>query len=177
MEDDPDGLTLDSRRRIRDLLKREPGLHLRAISRALDMPVGTLEYHLRNLEKREVIVSRKEGAYKVYYLRGVVGAKEKRVLPFLRQRIPRRIILHLLLTMVSAHRDIMTAVKVAASTLSFHLKKLVARDVISVEIEGRERRYSLLDHETVADAVLSYEPSFEDELADRFVSTWDGLRF
>ena len=47
----PEGLELESRRRIYDFLTANPGVHLRKIGQVLGMSTGMLSYHLGYLER------------------------------------------------------------------------------------------------------------------------------
>ena len=63
-----DALELDSRRKIYEQVEKVPGIHFRELSRRLKIPTGVIEYHLRYLETHELIVSRREGRYKRYFI-------------------------------------------------------------------------------------------------------------
>ena len=91
-----DILKLQTRRKIYDCIKKNPGLHFSEISRKLDVPKTTLIYHLKYLEKLEIVISKTEQGYKRYYIKQTVGAKDKEILNILRQEIPLRIVLLLL---------------------------------------------------------------------------------
>ncbi len=90
-------LELESRRKIYEAVKKVPGIHFREINRRLGISLGGIEYHLRYLEQHELIVSKQEGRYKRYYVVGKLGSKDKQLLALLRQQMPRRILMHLLL--------------------------------------------------------------------------------
>jgi len=73
-----------------------PGLHEREIARKMNISLSTLDYHLHYLEKREMIVSRKDGRYTRYFVSFKVGAQDKKIIAILRQKTPRSIVLFLL---------------------------------------------------------------------------------
>ena len=56
-------LELETRRKIYDFIQKFPGLHVREISRRLEIPFSTLQYHLRFLEKRELVKAKDDGKY------------------------------------------------------------------------------------------------------------------
>ena len=58
MEHDDD--FLENSKLIYNHVLKNPGLHLRKISRVLDIHLSTLRYHLDYLEEQEVVISRKE---------------------------------------------------------------------------------------------------------------------
>jgi DNA-binding MarR family transcriptional regulator len=48
-------------------IKANPGVHFSEIKRALELKNGSLAYHIKTLEKRELIVSRRDRGYKRFY--------------------------------------------------------------------------------------------------------------
>lgn len=63
--DDP--LELDTRRRIYRHLQKVPGAHMREIGRDLEIPMGTLEYHLHYLVKAGLLTTRQDARYTRYF--------------------------------------------------------------------------------------------------------------
>lgn len=167
-------LDVESRRRVYDFIRSNPGSHMREIQRRLDMTLGNLEYHLRYLERHEM-VSVREGGYKRYYVKHGVGAEDQELLALLRQTIPRRIAIVLLLNPGSSHQDIHEQFDVAASTLSYHLSKLVDGGVVEKERKGRYNVYSVQDPDEIAQALITYQDSFLDDAVDGFVDAWLGF--
>ncbi|MBS3816301.1 MAG: winged helix-turn-helix transcriptional regulator [Candidatus Thermoplasmatota archaeon] len=161
-------LELEARKKTYEAIDENPGVHLRELDRKLDIPLGTLRYHLRVLEKKDMIVSKKESKYKRYYARGEVQKEDKELLSTLRKELPRTIILFLLEYPGSTHKEICSALAVSGSTLSYHLKKLREREVI----EKEEKEYSVKDEEKVAEVLIRYQQTFLDRLVDRFVRFW-----
>lgn len=170
MKEDP--LQLDTRRDIFELIKSSPGVHFREISRRLDIPMGVVEYHINYLLKRDMIVARKEGRYKRYYTEGKVGSRDKKVLAFLRKEIPRAILMHLMLNPGARHRDIKSDLGIGGSTLSFHLKKMIRKEVVREEEDGGTKRFYVVDPESVSKTLITYKKSFMDDLVDSFTETW-----
>ena len=68
-----------------------PGLHFREISRILNIPKTTLDYHLRILEKKELIISECNGRYVRYFVKNNVSEQDKKILGILRIGIPLKI--------------------------------------------------------------------------------------
>ncbi|MFE3845677.1 winged helix-turn-helix transcriptional regulator, partial [Thermoplasmatota archaeon] len=136
-----DVLELETRRKIHDLIKQNPGIHLSKISQILKMRTSLVEYHLLFLEKHEIISPDKETGYKRYYLKGQIGVKDKKYLFILRQKTVLEIILYLLKNDVSLHKVILENVKVSPSTLSYHLNKLIKNDIIELNRYGENKGY------------------------------------
>jgi predicted transcriptional regulator len=92
-----DVLNLKTRREIYDLIVVNPGLHLREISRRANMSFGGLRYHLDFLLKKGLVITRSNSGYTRYYAPQKIGKEDQELLDILRQEIPRRIILLLLI--------------------------------------------------------------------------------
>ena len=167
-----DALELESRRKIYEQIESVPGIHLREISRRLSTPMGVIEYHLRYLEHHELIVPRREGRYKRYYIIGKLGSADKELLALLRQQMPRHILMHLLLNPKASHKKLRKELGISASTLSFHLSKLLDAELIDQHRVGRKLQYTVVKEELMAKALIRFKEGFIDEVVDDFVATW-----
>ena len=90
-------LRLKSRRDIYDLILQNPGLHLRELSRRTDISFGGLRHHLNFLIKLNLIKTETNRRYVRYYATNVMSKENIEIMNLLRQDVPRRIILLLLL--------------------------------------------------------------------------------
>lgn len=171
--DDP--LELDTRKRIYQHLERFPGAHMREIGRELAIPMGTLEYHLHYLVKAGLLTTRQDPRFTRYFATGGLSRQEKDVLAVLRQKVPRQIAAHLLLEPGSSHGQLLTKFSLSASTLSFHLKKLLKAGIAVQERSGRENLYRVVEPGLVAKVLIQHRASFFDDVIDRFADVWLGL--
>jgi predicted transcriptional regulator len=172
---EPKGMDVGARKRIYDFVCASPGCHLREIQRRLEIPLGTLEYHLNYLVERELVSIRDEGGYKRYYPVGMMRSVDRNILSLLRQDIPRRLVMHLLLHPGSKFGDLAQKFEVAPSTLSFHIAKLVKAGMVSKTRSGRETTYKVENEHEVAMVLIAHRRSFLDVLVDSFVGTWTDL--
>ena len=172
-QDDP--LELETRRRIYQYLQKSPGSHMREIGREVEIPMGTLEYHLHYLVKANLLTTRQDARYTRYFPTGELSRREKDVLAVLRQKVPRQVAAHLLLQPGASHGQLLTHFALSASTLSFHLKKLVTAGIVSQEKSGRENLYRVLEPELVAKVLIQHRASFFDDVVDRFADVWLNL--
>src|SRR5438552_15783538 len=172
---DEDPLELETRRRIYQHLQRFPGAHMREIGRDLDIPMGTLEYHLHYLVKADLLTIRQDPRYTRYFATGELSRREKDVLAVLRQKVPRQIAAHLLLAPGSSHGALLTKFALSGSTLSFHLKKLVRTGIAQQEKSGRENLYRVVEPDLVARVLIQHRATFFDDVVDRFADVWMGL--
>lgn len=161
----------ENRRRVYVLVRANPGLHVGELERRLAMQSSTLAYHLRYLEDLGLVEAREEEYYKRYYAKGEVGRVDRDLLRLLRQRIPRRLLAHLLLEDL-AHGDLAPRFGLAPSTLSYHLGKLARAGVVARDGEGKGARYRVVDKQGVAHALVAYRGSWLDDVVDRIVATW-----
>jgi DNA-binding transcriptional ArsR family regulator len=89
-------LKLETRKEIYDYILKNPGLHLRELSRNIDISFGSLRHHLNYLEKQGLITTKVDHRYTRYYVTKSVGKSEKEILNLLRQETPSRIIILML---------------------------------------------------------------------------------
>jgi predicted transcriptional regulator len=167
-----DVLDLETRRNIYALIKNNPGLHLSKIANMLDMRTSHVEYHLLYLEKHEIITSEKEKGFKRFYIRGQIGVKDKQYLFILRQKTILEIILFLLKQDAAQHKEILEHVNVNASTLSYHLNKLVKKDIVEVNRYGDQKGYQVKNRTFLIDLLIRYKPF---QLFEGFSDIWSDL--
>lgn len=176
-----DALDHATRRRVYDLVRRAPGAHLREIARLLELSITLADYHLRFLEKHELVSHSMDGEFKRFYPRSVFGDAsavpaledaDKRLLAFLRQRVPRSVLLRLLEVEQSFHRDLLEAAQVSPSTLSHHLRKMVQGGVL---LWTSERMYRVADPRRAARLSVAYDIATADQV-DVFLRVWGEFR-
>lgn len=175
MKTKEEALELEARRRIYDYILATPGTHLRGIHRAVRLPFGQVLYHLNYLEKLELVVVKKDGKFSRYFVKNLLGRKEKEVISVLRHEVPRTISILLLFRKEMTHKQILQHVDVSPSTLSFHLTKMVDAGVVSREPRGRESYYRLVDDQEVTKTLIRHRASFRCERVDRFVEVWNAF--
>ena len=73
-------LKLEARQNIYILILKNPGLHQREISRRLDIPFSTTQYHLRFLKKRNLIIEKSENRYSRFYIANKTNPMERKLL-------------------------------------------------------------------------------------------------
>jgi predicted transcriptional regulator len=159
---------IETKKRIYSLIADHPGLHLRKIAELLKLNVPLALYHLRYLEKHDLITLIKEGGYTRCYLKGTISTKERKLFSILRQEIPLGIVLYLLNNPQSKHREILDHFKIAKSTLTYHLKKLIKHGIISIQTEN-EAGYAVINEQEIIRFLIKYKPS---RIATGLKDTW-----
>jgi len=148
-----DRRTIETRIKIYDLVSKNPGLHLSKIADMLDMSEQLAEYHLFYMIRNNLVIESKAegGHYKRFYLKDDdIGIDEKRKLAVLRQKSLLKIILLLLEHHNLKHKEIVSFLDIAPSTLSYQLTKLIESGIVDVVPYGEGRGYILNDeHKTM----------------------------
>ena len=174
-------LELETRRDIYDLVRREPGLHMREIQRRLDLSIALTEYHLRQLEESELVTSITEEGYKRFYpttgadggeLRAM-GGEERRMLGLFRQAIPLQVTLFLLNNEPATNSQMADGLGISRSRLSFHLNKMLRQNVIRKLYRSEGRGYALVDRRRTLKLLIAHRPS--PDLLDEVADLWDSL--
>lgn len=175
MKTKKEALELDARRQIYDYILATPGTHLRGVHRAVRLPFGQVLYHLNYLEKLDMVVVKKDGKFSRYFIKNLIGRREKEIISVLRHEVPRTIGILLLFFKELSHKQILGHVGVSPSTLSFHLAKMVDAGVVSREQRGRESIYRLVDENATTKTLIRHRASFRCELVDRFCAVFDAF--
>ena len=172
-----EALELEIRRKIYNLVEKNPGLHAKKIAEMLFIKGQLADYHMQYMERQEIIIGIKEEGYRRYYIKGKLGFKERRHIALLRQEIPLKIVLFLLKNPNSQHKEILTFYNIKKSTLTYHLKKLVKHEIISEHSTGTEKRYHVINEKEIIKQLIRYKPySRIENLQDTWVDLkWPGV--
>jgi len=170
--DETSGLSLDTRKEIFEYVRDNPGIHFSQLKRDLDMETGLLQYHLRELERYDVLESEEyQGKRRVFVAREL-NPEERRILATLRYETTRRILLFLLEAGSARNSDIAEEIGVTPATVSWHLSNLVDNDVVERRKEGRTTRYQVANEELTVQLLVRYQESFIDRAVDRIIDFW-----
>src|SRR3989338_7877696 len=165
-ENEKKALELDARRKIYLIVKKSAGSHFREIERKSGLSTGPVKYHLDYLARAGLIKRGKKGN-NVRYFPKEFTEENREIMGFLRQESVRKIIIHILTSNGCTHDDIVRAVSLSPSTVSWHLKKLENAGALGSARHGRKTSYNLLvDKNRIADLLISYQESFLDKLVD-----------
>jgi predicted transcriptional regulator len=157
----------ENRTRIYDYIKKNPGAHLRMITRELEMGMGATQHHLDILEKSGTVKSRRINIYRHYYAVEILEA-EHNILAFLRQETAMDILTYLMEHPKSTQSDIINFKGFSAPTISWHMTRLEQAGLVSSIKEGRTIRYTIIDMQSMALALKTYHPSVWDKMLSRF---------
>ena len=167
-------LDLEIRRNIYNHISNYPGMHIRELSRKMDVPKTTLLYHLNHLKTKGLIVEKNEGSRLCYFDRNKLGTIDKEIFALLRKRVIRNILLVLAYHRTCTQADIVRHLKTDCNikkhptTIAFHLDKLIEMGVVECISNGREKVYFGNSElaSVLIDFILKHKISF---LADNII--------
>ncbi|HUI38879.1 MAG TPA: hypothetical protein VLY85_04535 [Thermoplasmata archaeon] len=165
---------------VLSFVQRYPGVHLREIRRRLNIPIGTLDYHMYRLGREGLIVVRFNGGYKCAYpavaleVRGPIPEPDQQLLALLRQPVPRALLLRLYLDGPQPPAGLAADLGTTAPNLSYFLRRLETAGVIVREGAGADRRVRLVDAKRVHGILSNFRPLPEGTV-DRFLRFWAEL--
>ena len=164
----PDGSDESAESRILEFIEAHPGAHLREIKRELNLAMGTVQYHLYNLEREGRIVSRRSGLRKRFYPSTLFGEGQRAILDVLSQETERDILLYVLENPGSTQKAVTEYLGISPGTVNWHIKRLCAAGLIEVMREGHLVRYSVkTDRSEVLRLLREYHPKIWARWADR----------
>jgi predicted transcriptional regulator len=165
---------IDTRKKIYNLIAKNPGLHAKRIAEILSIQGQLVDYHLLFLERNNLVSAVREKGYTWYYIKGKLGMRERRRIAILRQEIPLKIVLYILEHPHARQKEINDEIPIAKSTLSYHLHKLCKQQIVTVEPQGRERYYDIADREEIIRLLIQYKPS--DQL-EHLKDIWSSMKW
>jgi len=123
-------LNLEARNKIYNFISKNPGLHVREISRRINIPVSTLNYHIRYLKKIDLIEEEPCEKYKRIYAAEKISTKDKKILNLFRKKIPCRIFLHLIFAQRFSQKELSRELEIPPQKVSYYLKKMIDMEII-----------------------------------------------
>ena len=132
-------------------IDRVPGIRYRELLRLTGLANGTLEYNLKTLERtNRVKVFRQDGRRVGYYPIGF-RSDEYQILEHIKNKVAKKIVLFILDNALCTFDRILENIKKAASTLSWHLKRLSEAGIISITYGHRRLQlYRVVDSKLVS---------------------------
>lgn len=176
-----DPLDQDVRRGVYDHVKEYPGLHLSQIARGVDLTTNHVKYHLRVLEKNDLVTSIRQDGYWRFFAkengtpltRETVDNNEKQILSLLRKPVPLQITMYLLEHGEANNKGIADAVDVSPSTSHYHLQTMREAGMLEDRRDGRSVYYQLADPDRTRELVQEHKPP--DALVEGFLEAWEDL--
>jgi len=128
---------------IYNVIKSNPGIHFRALSNYLSMPIGVLQYHLGLLVNGGLLSTYRDGRYKRYFESWRFTETEMKVISIIRHETSGKILVALLKKPQITHKDLATQLNISSQALSWQMDRLEKMDFIKGNVEGLNVKYSL----------------------------------
>jgi len=146
----------EQRRAIYETVRDSPGISLRSLREKIGMAEGTARYHLDLLMRHGLIASHCRYGFTRYYVNnGEYGRSEHLLLTHLHNENDRRIIDLLSGSDGRSHRDLMAATGTTSSSISWHMKRLVADGIVRSDRSGKIKTYQLTHEAANTLAILN----------------------
>jgi predicted transcriptional regulator len=163
------------RDRIHDYIATHPGEHFNALTRALDLAPGQVQYHLKKLQSRNEVVE--EHLYgRTHYYTPEYDEWERGAIAVIRRETARDILFYLLEHGSSTPNSVTDALGIARSTLEWHLAHLVQQDLVEKRRDKNNHVTLVVPEPTETIRLLrDVTPSLSDRMLDRFTRLVDDL--
>ena len=161
---------LEVKRKIYNLIKKNPGVNTSKISEIIGVSWELVNYHLLYLEKNEMINIVKQEGYSRCFISGSIGEQDRKILSVLRQKHPLAIVLFLLLNPMKRFKEISVNFDIAPSTLSYHIDKLVKKDIVEFITIENTKLYKVKNEKYISKLLISYKPA---SLVDEYEDMWN----
>jgi len=160
-------------RRIYEYIVDNPSCHVRKISRELDLAIGDTQYHLKILEKKDLIKSRRVGLFRMYYAVAIFRERQQSILAVLGQEVPRDIILFLIESPGATQIDIARHKSLTPPTINWHMSRLIEIGLVSRRKKGKfVKYYTQGDTDDITNILKIYYPSLWSKLSDRLAEVF-----
>ncbi len=133
-----------TRRRVFDAIQAKPGTHARAISREVCLALGSVEHHVRQLEKHGVVFAYQCGRRRTLFVAGDVDPRDAPVIHGLRNPAWADL-LAVLLDAEWSVSEVARELDVPATSVSYHLRRMRDAGLLQCLRMGRESIYSIED--------------------------------
>ena len=167
--------TIDSKALILEQVTKMPGIRYRELLRQTGLANGTLEYHLKMLEKSyRIKVERQEGRRAKYYPINF-SSDEAKIIGYIRNNVSRQIVYFILSHDLCTFGEIVEHTKKAPSTVSWHLKRLSEAGIVSVRYGQEYHLYSIINNSLIGAILKRCDESFRDKVSDSYYEMFGEL--
>ena len=124
-------VNITSRSIIYNYIQNNPGAHLRGISSALSISIGSAQYHLERMVNGELLEAEKDSKYKRFYIARRFSEIEKRIIALLNRPTTRRIIKKIQQRGEVQHQELASLLGVTSQAITWQVKLLKDQDIIT----------------------------------------------
>jgi len=127
-------LKLKTRQEIYSVISKNPGIHLSELSRRMNIPISTLNYHLIYLNKLDLVKEDKKDGYKRFYIKDEISTQDKKILSILRKKISCQIYIHMLCSTACSQVDICKELELSPELANYYIRKMLDLGIIEKAI-------------------------------------------
>jgi predicted transcriptional regulator len=148
-----------------------PGIRYRELLRMTGLSNGVLSYHLRFLDNTGRIRVNRVNNRVTRYFSYEVSIQESSVIGLLRQETTRKIIMYILEKETCGFSDIVLHTRKVASTISWHMARLKAANIIKVRKQNEYTYCEIgMDRLILQDLLSKYKTDFTEKVIDNYVN-------
>ncbi len=136
-----DLLAHGTRESIYELIRENPGIHAHEISSRASIGWGTAVHHLRMMENAHLVVSKRSGRYKRFFMSAGIAPAQKEAFGVLRNDTTRSIAEFVSENPGCIQKTVCEKFNIQPSLVSWHMKKLEEADLVKKVREGRKVHY------------------------------------
>jgi predicted transcriptional regulator len=166
---------VDTKTIILKHIGKNPGIRYRELLRATGLTNGTLEYHLKMLEKSNTMTVERRDGRRARYFHICIPADETQILGYIRNDVARQIVFFILEHDLCTFKEILEHTKKAPSTASWHLKRLSEAGLIMVTYGQEYQLYKVVNRKLVKEVLSKYEETFGDKVANGYYEMFGEL--
>lgn len=169
-----DLLSLSTRRRLYDAVRRSPGIGAREAQRTAQTAWGETVYHLDRLTEAGLI-HREKTSHQDHYFVAAVPLGDRRLLRLARSESARHLLVALLESPAATVPDLANRTGLSPGRLSVHLARLLESGAVRTGRQGRYRSFEVVERERVVRLLVTYREGLADEWVERLLETWAEL--
>jgi predicted transcriptional regulator len=169
-----DLLTLDTRRRLYDAVRRAPGSGAREIQRAAGTAWGETVYHLDRLTEVGLL-HREHGDHQDHYFVATVPLGDRQLLRLTQSASARRLLVALLEVSERTVPDLIERTTLSPGRLSVHLRRFLETGIVRSGRNGRLRTFDVVDRDRAIRLLITYRVGPADEWIERLLESWAEL--
>lgn len=161
---------------ILKIITENPGIHFRGIMRKSGFMNGVLSYHIRNLERKKLIVANRRPGTSRFYSSNI-PASDFASIRALRKPTSRSLLLALLRANDLPFAQLVHVSDRSQSTVSMYLADLVREGIVEVRAVRTRKFYNLTDRKKIDRLLDSHGSGIFDTYAANFEDVVNTLRF
>ena len=132
---------LENRHLILEAVRKFPGIFLKELGRELDLSHTTVDYHARILENKNLLVSKRGGRWKFFFLPGDYTNEEREQIMTLRDPSCNRMYNQIVENPGIRRNDIIRELQIGKTTFYETLHELKLKDLVTKTFIGDSIRY------------------------------------